>query len=222
MWSRKQLIDKQAEFWVLMARGSTLIAACEAVGVDRRTGRHWRQATGGRIPRRKPPPSGRFLCLEDRLLIADLHLAGVGVRAIAVKLSRSASTVSRELIRNGPSPSPSASGQARGEYAPYAAQKRAELRAHRPKASKFDDPELASVVQAKLCVKWSPEQISLHVLARPFFVLLTVTASHTTPPQGPPVVPTQNDHPCMPAPTHPAAKPARTPSPATMTTRETI
>jgi IS30 family transposase len=161
MWSKKQLIDKQAEFWVLMARGSTLIAACEAVGVDRRTGRHWRQATGGRIPRRKPAPSGRFLCLEDRLLIADLHLAGEGVRAIAVKLGRSASTVSRELIRNGPSPS--ASGQARGKYAPYAAQKRAELRAHRPKASKFDDPELASLVQAKLCVKWSPEQISLHL-----------------------------------------------------------
>lgn len=46
MWSKKELIDKQAEFWVWMARGSTLIAACEAVGVDRRTGRHWRQATG--------------------------------------------------------------------------------------------------------------------------------------------------------------------------------
>lgn len=34
MWSKKQLIDMQAEFWVLMARGWTLIAACEAVGVD--------------------------------------------------------------------------------------------------------------------------------------------------------------------------------------------
>ena len=104
MWSKKELIDKQAEFWVWMARGSTLIAACEAVGVDRRTGRHWRQATGGRIPRKKPPSTGRFLCLEERLLIADLHLAGEGVRAIAVQLGRSASTVSRELTRNGPTP----------------------------------------------------------------------------------------------------------------------
>ncbi len=48
---------------------------------------------------------------------------------------------------------------------PYAAQKRAELRGRRPKASKFDDARLTSVVQAKLCVKWSPEQISLHLAA---------------------------------------------------------
>jgi IS30 family transposase len=46
-------------------------------------------------------------------------------------------------------------------------QKRAELRARRPKASKFENPELASLVQAKLCVKWSPEQVSDH-LARTF------------------------------------------------------
>jgi len=90
VWSKKELIDKRAEFRVWMARGSTLIAACDAVGVDRRTGRHWRQATGGRIPRKKPPPTGRFLCLEERMLMADLHLAGEGVRAIAVQLGRSA------------------------------------------------------------------------------------------------------------------------------------
>src|SRR6185436_2916407 len=33
----------------------------------------------------------------------------------------------------------------------------------RPKASKFDHLELADVVQSKLRVKWSPEQISLHL-----------------------------------------------------------
>ncbi|XAS69455.1 IS30 family transposase [Micrococcaceae bacterium Sec5.7] len=159
MLSKKERIEKEARFWVLMAQGSTLIAACEAVGVDRRTGRHWRQATGGRIPRKKPEPSGRYLCLEDRLQIADLHLAGISVRAIAAQLKRSASTVSRELRRNGPG----TGARGRGKYAPYAAQKRAELRGHRPKASKFDDLELASLVQAKLCVKWSPEQISDHL-----------------------------------------------------------
>jgi hypothetical protein len=39
MWSKKELIDKQAEFWVVLARGSTLIAACEglrAIPADRR------------------------------------------------------------------------------------------------------------------------------------------------------------------------------------------
>ncbi len=161
MWSKKELIEKQARFWVLMSRGSTLQAACDAVGVDRRTGRHWRQATGGQVPRKKPEPSGRYLRLEERLQIADLHLAGTGVRTIATQIGRAPSTVSRELRRNGPEPG----ARARGKYTPYAAQKRAELRARRPKASKFDDPELASLVQAKLCIKWSPEQISDHLAA---------------------------------------------------------
>ncbi len=132
MWSKKELIEKQARFWVLMAQGSTLQAACDAVGVDRRTGRHWRQATGGRIPRKKPEPSGRYLCLEERLRIADLHLAGVGVRAIAMQVGRSASTVSRELRRDEFKPGT----RGRAKYAPYAAHKRAELRGRRPKASK--------------------------------------------------------------------------------------
>lgn len=159
MWSRKELIEKQARFWVLMSAGSTLQAACDAVGVHRRTGRHWRQATGGQVPRKKPEPSGRYLCLEDRLQIADLYLAGIGVRAIAVQVGRAPSTVSRELGRNGPRPG----ARSLGKYAPYAAQKRAELRGRRPKASKFDEPELASLVQEKLCLRWSPEQISNHL-----------------------------------------------------------
>jgi transposase, IS30 family len=159
MWSKKELIEKQARFWVLMAQGSTLQAACDAVAVDRRTGRHWRQATGGQVPRKKPEPSGRYLGLEDRLQIADQYLAGIGVRAIATQLGRAASTVSRELRRNAATPK----GSGRIRYAPYAAQKRAELRGHRPKTSKFEYAELASVVQTKLCVKWSPEQISDHL-----------------------------------------------------------
>ncbi len=159
MWSKKELIEKQARFWQVIAGGSTLQAACDAVGVDRRTGRRWRRATGGQVPRKKPEPSGRYLSLEERLQIADLRVAGACVRAIATQIGRSPSTVSRELRRNGPQPGP----RARGTYAPYAAHKRAELRGRRPKTSKFDNPELASLVQAKLCVKWSPEQISDHL-----------------------------------------------------------
>jgi len=81
------------------------------------------------------------------------------VRTIAGQLGRSAATISRELRRDDPE----RIGKGRIKYAPYAAQKRAELLGRRPKASKFDHVELASVVQAKLCVKWSPEQISLHL-----------------------------------------------------------
>ena len=58
---KKDLIDKQARFWVLMAGGSTLTGASETAGVSRATGRKWRQATGGRIPRRQPSPTKRSL-----------------------------------------------------------------------------------------------------------------------------------------------------------------
>ena len=156
---KKDLIDKQVRFWVLMASGATLTGASETVGVSRATGRKWRQATGGRIPRRRPESSGRYLSLEERLQIADLYLGGAGVRAIAVVIGRSPATVSRELRRNGSAPT----ARRAGKYAPYAAQKQAEMRGRRPKASKFDHAELATVVQSRLCVKWSPEQISLHL-----------------------------------------------------------
>ena len=159
MWLKNELVEKRERFWTLVAEGSTSSAACEAVGVNRRTGRRWRQATGGRIPLPEPGRSGRYLCLEERLRIADLHVTGAGVRAIAAEVGRSAATVSRELARGGSKTGP----RARTRSAPYAAQKQAELRGRRPKASKFDHPELASLVQAKLCMKWSPEQISDHL-----------------------------------------------------------
>ena len=145
MWSKFELVEKQARFWVLMARGSTLTAACDAVGVNRRTGRRWRQATGGRIPLPEAEKSGRYLCLEERLRIADLHINGAGVRAIAVEVGRSPATISRELARGGSKAGP----RARTRYAPYAAHKQAELRGRRPKASKFDRQELASLFSSR-------------------------------------------------------------------------
>ena len=93
--------------------------------------------------------SGRFLSLEERLAIADLRLAGESMRAIAARLGRAPSTVSRELARNHPPVTGSGSGRPRrSKYAPYAAHKRAGLRARRPKAFKLDDPQLAWAVQA--------------------------------------------------------------------------
>jgi len=46
MWSKKELVLKQARFWVVIAQGSTLQAACDAAGVNRRTGRRWRRDAG--------------------------------------------------------------------------------------------------------------------------------------------------------------------------------
>ncbi len=78
--------------------------------------------------------------------MADLRLAGVAVRGIAEQIGRSPSTVSRELRRNGPAP------DGLGKYSPYAAQKRAELRGRRPKASKFC--HLSNYMAGFVLIKW--------------------------------------------------------------------
>jgi transposase, IS30 family len=159
--------ERQQRFWELVTSGSTSSQACEAVGVDRRQGYRWRRASGGRPPSAPPSAarvvSARYLSLEERLRIADLHLAGASMRAIATQLGRAPSTISRELRRNGGVPAPAAGRARRLKYAPYAAHKRAGLRARRPKPFKLDDARLALAVQDKLCLKWSPAQISAHL-----------------------------------------------------------
>jgi hypothetical protein len=52
------------------------------------------------ISARKLEVSPRFLSEDERVRIADLRRAGMGVRAIGGQLGRSPSTISRELRRN--------------------------------------------------------------------------------------------------------------------------
>jgi IS30 family transposase len=100
------------------------------------------------------PGSGRYLSLAEREEIAAGVAAGERVRAIAVRLGRAPSTVSREIRRNCPA-------QGRRRYRAVAAQVRAEERARRPKTAKLAaDGELREWVQDKLKRNWSPEQIS--------------------------------------------------------------
>jgi len=154
--SKKALLEKQAQFWELIRQGKTNTAACEAVGVDRRQGLRWRVAVGGNIPRRSVAASGRYLSLDERLRIADLAILGVSVSEMALELGRSKSTICREVARNG---------SARGKYSPYAAQKKAEWRARRPKPTKLAScVELRDFVVSKLELRWSPEQISASLI----------------------------------------------------------
>jgi IS30 family transposase len=164
-WQQVQR-ERQARFWALIRKGWTNTAACEAVGVERHQGYRWRKAAGGRIPASPRQASGRYLSLEERLAIADLHLAGQGVRDIAAALNRAPSTISREVERNGSMDSSGSKSRSSAEslpqrrrYAPYAAQKHAELRARRPKGCKLDHAPLVEVVEDRLGRKWSPEQI---------------------------------------------------------------
>ncbi|WP_146069785.1 IS30 family transposase [Cryobacterium sp. M15] len=139
-------------FWDRVREGMSAAAACESIGMGRKQGYRWIKAAGGRIPVATVASSGRFLGQEERLRIADLRLGGAGVRAIARDLGRAASTISRELRRNAHPASRS--------YRPYAAQKRSEIRACRPKPGKLDDRQLAAVVEERLRKNWSAQQIS--------------------------------------------------------------
>jgi transposase, IS30 family len=59
-----------------------------------------RAYTYGPVSAAPPTISARFLSEEERLRIADLHRLGRSIRAIARKMGRAASTISRELRRN--------------------------------------------------------------------------------------------------------------------------
>ena len=95
--------------------------------------------------------SRRMLSLADREEISRGVATGASLRTIAASLGRAASTVSRELRRNG--------GHRR--YRAAAADKQAWDRALRPKACKLATHEhLREVVASRLEGNWSPQQIA--------------------------------------------------------------
>jgi IS30 family transposase len=91
------------------------------------------------------------LSLAEREEISRGLVAGRSLRSLAIGLGRSASTVSREIRRNGGS----------RRYRAEAADKRAWRQARRPKSCKlavYD--QLRQAVAGKLDLDWSPEQIA--------------------------------------------------------------
>jgi len=89
--------------------------------------------------------------MADREEISRGVAAGESCRQIAARLERAPSTVSRELARNG----------GRHRYRAQAADAAAFGRAQRPKPGKLvTEPRLRAVVEAKLALRWSPEQIA--------------------------------------------------------------
>jgi transposase, IS30 family len=161
---------KRALFIELISAGATIADAGRQVGVNYRTARRWVKGRTVRHPSGqtrhyeavitvKPVVSGRYLSQEERIVIADLRRAGTPIRAIAAKLQRSPSTISRELHRN------TISGRG---YRPYEADRLAALRRARPGRGKLRaDPDLAQCVQEHLDKRWSPAQIS-HTLRTMF------------------------------------------------------
>ena len=139
-------------FWDLvrsgLAPGDAGVAAGRADGA-----RRWFREAGGVKGNGPGAVSGRYLSLAEREEIAIGLARGESYRQIGARLSppRPASTVSREVARNGPA----------GRYRAVRAQALAELRARRPKTAKLaGSDELRGWVQGKLERKWSPEEIS--------------------------------------------------------------
>ncbi|MDX2565268.1 IS30 family transposase [Streptomyces sp. TX20-6-3] len=158
---RKRRLDIEAEYWRLLQSGVGTVEACKLVGIGRKTGYRWRSENGGLPPERvaESVHSGRYLSLLERKRIATLRERGLGIREIAERLERSPSTVSRELRRN-------VLEHDKGVYDADLAHHRSRQRAERPRRPKLKpDAELRAVVQAKLDLEWSPEQIAAHLRA---------------------------------------------------------
>ncbi len=99
-------------------------------------------------PRRRSPSC---LSLTEREEISRGLAAGEPLCAIADRLGRAPSTISRELARNG----------GRVGYRAHRADHLAWQRARRPQASKLATNETLRVeVEDKLVLRWSPQQIS--------------------------------------------------------------
>ena len=137
--------EVQQEFWRVIATGVTSEEAANAVGVSQAVGSRWFRRGGGMPPMDLAPLTGRYLSFHEREEIAILHAQGMGVRAIARRLGRSPSTISRELRRNA------ATRCGKLEYRASVAQWKAELVAQRPKTAKLAaNDRLREYVQDRL------------------------------------------------------------------------
>jgi len=114
--------------------------------------------------------SPRRLSLEERVEIRLGLERGESFTAIATRIGRAGSTISREVNANG----------GRDGYQPFRAHERAGVLARRPKPTKLaTNPRLCARVVADLEAWWSPEQIARR-LRDDFGDDATMTISHET------------------------------------------
>jgi IS30 family transposase len=125
-----------------------------ALGFSKRT--IYRIHAESLIKSRRIGPSDLRLCFDERERISRGIAAGESARTIARALGRSPSTITRELEANG----------GREAYRALRAHKRALACSARPKQGKLARlPRLRAEVEAGLCKRWSPQQISARLRA---------------------------------------------------------
>jgi transposase, IS30 family len=148
--------EVRVRFWGGIRVGLGTREAAAAAGVSKSLAGLWFAAAGGVKGNGPAAGSGRYLSLAEREEIALGRARGESCRVIAARLGRPASTVSREIGRNG----------CRGVYRAVAAQAQADARAARPKTAKLaGNARLRGWVQGRLEERWSPEQISVMLRA---------------------------------------------------------
>jgi IS30 family transposase len=144
--------EHERRFWQGIRAGLSLEEAADLAGASLHWGWRLLVKAGGVNPTKTTGPMGRrYLRFEEREEIMRLQASGLGVRAIARKIERDPSTVSRELKR--------AVG-VRG-YRASMAQTHADRGRRGPRAAKLaTNLPLRKEVQARLERHDSPEQIA--------------------------------------------------------------
>jgi IS30 family transposase len=151
-FSNVQVPEAVQPFWAALQRGEFISDAAVLAGTYRKQGTRWVAACGGVRPRRGRNLKGRCLSFSEREEIALARARGETMRAIARRLGRAPSTISRELKRNA---------DRGGSYRATTAHALAYERASRPKPAKLaTNLRLRQLVQDDLCRRFSPEQIA--------------------------------------------------------------
>ena len=142
--------QEKTEVWRQYRAGASVRSISRHLGRPIDSLRHLIALTGGRFPL-VPRRSALRLSVAEREEISRGLVAGESCRLIGRRLGRSASTVSREITING----------GRLGYRACTADQAAQGRACRPKPAKLStSPRLRAIVEAKLALRWSPQQIA--------------------------------------------------------------
>lgn len=148
--AERMSVQEKLEIWRLVRAGVSLRIIGRQLGRSDASIRQYVGLTGGvRPPKRRRAEI--CLSLGEREEISRGLAADESVRAIATRLRRSPSTISREVTRNG--------GRHRYRAAPR--DQAAWARARRPKRCRLAaNRRLRAVVAGKLGVDWSPQKIA--------------------------------------------------------------
>ena len=141
---------QQSQMWDRWQKGESLHAIARLFDRGHSSISRIISKTGGIRPPKRTR-SRRALSLSEREDISIGIAVGLSMRSIAGQLHRSASTVSREINRNG----------GYDNYRAAIAEQAAWDRAQRPKRCKLADQKpLARIVARQLKSQWSPQQIA--------------------------------------------------------------